>query len=163
MFARLGIEANYWLTFFPATVLLGIGLGIIVVPMTVLPLAALPNRYSGFASGSSYAATRLGNMLAIALFGAMMFVTFQSSLANRVTSLDLPSTAQTELLAEARNLGATLPPATLSPTLSHATQSAIHLAFVDSFRQVMLLCAGLMVVGVGIVWLFLDGKTSVVE
>ena len=154
MLARLGLESNYWLSFFPATIILGLGIGIIVVPMTIIPLTALPDRYSGFASGASYASTRIGNMLAIAIFGALMVITFQISLADRVSELALSATAQTELLAQARNVGATLPPANLSPELSQATQTAIHLAFVDSFQQIMIVCAGLMVVGMVIVLVF---------
>ncbi|MEM7345486.1 MAG: MFS transporter, partial [Chloroflexota bacterium] len=160
MFARLGLEDNYWTSFFPATVVFGIGIGIIVVPMTIVLLEALPSRFSGIASGSNYAATRIGNMLAIAIFGAVMLFMFQTSLSDRIAEIPLDSTSRTELLHESRNLGATAPPTTTAPELVEATTTAIKLAFVDSFQAVMYVCAGLMGLSLLITLFFIPGRAK---
>ncbi len=152
MYARLGIEANYWTSFFPATIMLGFGLGIIVVPMTIVVLASLPDHYSGIASASSYAATRIGNMLAIALFGMLMVIVFRGSLAEQIAVLPLEPETQQALLAEARNLGTTTAPDGLDARLTQTINQAIQFAFIESFQQVMYLCVGLMILGIGITW-----------
>lgn len=154
LFAQLGIESNYWTSFFPPTLLLGIAMGLTIVPGTVVALAVLPNRYSGIASGVSHAVTRMGDMLAIAILGAAMVTRFHTVLTQQVARLPLDTQSQALLLAQARNLGATTPPASLSPELAQATRAAIQLAFVDSFQLVMYICAGLMMLSLLIVLLF---------
>lgn len=139
LFMRPGVAANYWTTFFPATVVFGLGLAITVVPVTATAMGALPRRYSGIASGLNNAAARIAQMLAVAIFGSVMLVSFRLALADYTASLPLEPATRTALLAEARNLGATRPPAGLSSEITQTIDHAIKLAFVDSFRQVMLI------------------------
>jgi EmrB/QacA subfamily drug resistance transporter len=146
LFALPGVNANYWTSFFPAQVVFGIGLGMLVVPLTAVALGALGSQHSGIASGFNNAATRISQMLAVAVFGAVLVGGFRAGLTQRTVALDLPPSARTELLSEARNLGATQPPAGLSAEAAAATQQAIHLAFVDGFRQMMILSAALSLV-----------------
>ena len=92
-------------------------------------------------------------MLAIAILGAIMVIGFQTNLVERVTHLPLDARSQALLIAQARNLGATVPPTGLSPELTQATQEAIQLAFVDSFQQVMHVCIWLTLLSVAVVLL----------
>jgi len=160
LFAQVGLEANYWISFFPPTLLLGLAMGITIVPATAVALSALPKHYSGIASGVSHAVTRLGDMLAIAVLGAIMVMGFQTNLAERVAHLPLDTNSQVLLLAQARNLGATVPPAGLSPELAQATQEAIRLAFVDSFQQVMYVCIVLTLLSVVVVVLMVQNPVA---
>lgn len=160
MFARLGIEENYWVSFFPATLLFGIGVAIVIVPMTIVLLGALPSRFSGIASASNYAATRIGNMLAIAIFGAVILSLFQRSLGTRIGTLPLDTDAQAYILNESRNLGATMPPETLSPALTDLAITTIKQSFVDGFQGVMWVCVGLMVISLVITLVFIDSEPT---
>lgn len=117
LFMRLGIGDSYWTGFLPAILMLGIGVGIIIVPLTVSLLRSVPERYSGMASGSNYAATRIGNVLAIAIFGAVMLSVFQSGIAERLTSIDMDAETRAELMIASRNLGGTQAPASLDEAL----------------------------------------------
>ncbi|MBI3362074.1 MAG: DHA2 family efflux MFS transporter permease subunit [Chloroflexi bacterium] len=147
LFTWPGVGAMYWTTFLPATLLYGVGLGLTVVPLTAVALGSLPARYSGIASGFNHAVTRVGQMIAVAVFGAVMASAFRAGLIARTADLPLGASARTQLLAEARNLGATRPPSSLAPDLARATEAAIRLAFVDGFRQIMILSAVLALVG----------------
>jgi EmrB/QacA subfamily drug resistance transporter len=137
MFMRLGIEESYWTSFFPALCVFGLGLSITIVPVTTIAMGALPNHYSGTASGVNNAASRIANMLAIAIFGLIIITSFRANLAERVADLDLPPTTKADLMDRSRDLAVTQPPEGLSPDLTAATTEAIQLAFLDSFNAVM--------------------------
>ena len=146
-----GSETNYWLTFFPATVVYGIGLGITIVPVTTAAMTALPERYSGIASGLNNAASRVAQMLAVAIFGSIMLVTFQATLMDSTADISLEETARAELREESRKLGATQPPESLSPELQTTLTTIIKDAFVTSFRQIMLISSVLSIVSLAII------------
>ncbi|MEM7335723.1 MAG: MFS transporter, partial [Chloroflexota bacterium] len=156
--ATLGIETVYWVSFFPAILLLGMGIGFMIVPMTLIIMQSLPQAFSGIAAGSNYAATRLGNMLSIAVFGAVMVGWFQPALIERLSLVNLPDAMQGELIGNARNLGALAQPENIPPDLLDPTQLAIKLAFIDSFRVVMWLCVGLMALSLITTVVFIEPK-----
>ncbi|MEM7538274.1 MAG: hypothetical protein AAF639_39265, partial [Chloroflexota bacterium] len=142
--------------FFPATLVFGIGAGILIVPITIVMLQSLPTRYSGIAAGTNYAATRIGNMLAIAVYGTILLLLFQTRLSQRIAELPLDAATRTHLLSESRNLGATMPPPTLSPELIEIATMTIKLSFVDGFRGVMVVSMSMMLVSLAIALFFLD-------
>lgn len=155
LFAQAGIEASYWPVLFPATLLFGLGMGLIITPLTTVAMGALPNQHSGLASGVNNTASRLAFMLGIAIMGTIMAIRFEPALARHTARLPLEPSARAQLLAEARNLGATTPPANLSAQLEQATQQAIRLAFVDSFRLVMYVCAAITLASLGVILAFI--------
>ena len=152
LFSLPGIDVNYWTSFFVAQVVFGVGLGLLVVPLTSIAIGALEKRYSGVASGFNTSMTRVGLMLAVAIFGAVMLGGFRSGLTARTADLPLDATARAQLMLESGNLGTTRPPEGLSAGTSQAVQTAIRLAFVDGFRQVMWLSIVIALMGL-IIWL----------
>ena len=82
-------------------------------------------------------------MLAIATVGAAALLAFASALDSRTGDLALPERARIALHNQASQLGAAAVPAEVAPEQADAVKTAIRLAFVDTFRLVMLLCAGL--------------------
>ncbi|MBL8058730.1 MAG: DHA2 family efflux MFS transporter permease subunit [Anaerolineales bacterium] len=150
MFAGLGLADNYWTSFLPGQIVFGVGLGLMVVPLTAVAIGALESRLSGLASGVNTAITRVGQMVAVAVFGAVLFNAYQAGLQTHTAGLALPEAARAELLAQARNIGAARPPAGLSPELTAAVDQAIRLSFVDGFRQMMWIAAGLSLAAVAV-------------
>jgi EmrB/QacA subfamily drug resistance transporter len=153
-----GIEANYWTTFLPAMVVTAVGMGNIVVPQTAAGVASLPKRYSGIASGVKTGVTRVGQMLGIAVFGTAMSIRFQSALTERTASIALDAGSRAELMSSAVNLGATIPPEGLSPTITDAVAEAIRWAFVDAFRGLLLLSMLMMFISFVILLIFVPIK-----
>ncbi len=145
-----GVEANYWLTFFPATIVFGVGLGITVAPLTTVALATVPTHLSGLASGVSNAVSRVGTMLAVALLGFLMVLQFTASLEVETQDLRLAEQDHQLLKEEALKLGGAEAPATVESNLVGGIETAIDQAFVDAFRVMMGLCGVLAIVSAGV-------------
>jgi EmrB/QacA subfamily drug resistance transporter len=152
LYSLPGVGGSYWATFFPAQVVFGLGLGCLVIPLTAVAINALGTQGSGIASGVNTAITRVAQMLAIAVFGGVMLTGFRAALEARTADLPLEAGARAQLMAEARNLGATQPPAGLSAEAVQAVDMAVRLAFVDGFRQLMGWSAVIALAGLAVWW-----------
>jgi hypothetical protein len=147
LFARPGIGGSYWTTFFPAAVVLGIGMAVSVAPLTTAVMGAVDAGRAGSASGVNNAVSRAAGLLAIAVQGLVVLTVFSSSLARHLTMLSLPSEARTMLIAQQSKLVGIALPAGLSHAAQAALQQAIAESFVAGFRVVMLIAAGLALAG----------------
>jgi MFS family permease len=146
MYMIPGATANYWLTFLPATIVFGVGLGITVAPLTVVALGAVPIQQSGLASGVSNAVSRVATMLAVALLGFVMVLTFWTSLEQETQSLPLTDGHREFMQRQALNLGGAKPPPGLEFELVETIEAIIDYAFIDAFRVMMGLCGLLALV-----------------
>jgi EmrB/QacA subfamily drug resistance transporter len=63
---RVGPGASYWIDVLPGVGLFGLGMTLVVAPLTASVLGAVDDRYAGVASGVNNAASRVGGLLAIA-------------------------------------------------------------------------------------------------
>jgi EmrB/QacA subfamily drug resistance transporter len=155
-----GIGGSYWTTFFPAVVVLGLGMSICVAPLTTAVMNAVNVRYMGAASGINNAVSRVASLLAVAILGIVMLNRFTSSLNQRIVPLQLSSEAQQFLKTQHVNLAA----ATLPPGLSNAVEAALHQAiagaFVDGFRVVMGIAVGLAIASSATAALMIDRRRS---
>ncbi|NJN96020.1 MAG: MFS transporter [Anaerolineales bacterium] len=150
MYMIPGESANYWLTFLPATIVYGIGLGITVAPLTTVALGAAPMHLSGLASGVSNAASRIASMLAVATLGFLMVLQFSASLEHRTQSLPLSEQERVLLQDEKLKLGGASAPPDLTPAVRTQVDTAIDEAFVDAFRLMMALCGVLALISAGV-------------
>lgn len=62
--------SSYWLGVLPGITVFGLGLVLLVAPLTATVLAAAPDRYAGVASGVNNAVARAGSLLAVAALPA---------------------------------------------------------------------------------------------
>ena len=62
---RVGAHASYWTDVLPGVALFGIGMTLVVAPLTASVLAAVEDRFAGVASGVNNAASRAGGLLAV--------------------------------------------------------------------------------------------------
>lgn len=67
----IGRDAGYWTDVFPSVVVFGLGLSLIVAPVTATALAAVPDRHSGIASGVNNAVSRAAQLIAVASLPAL--------------------------------------------------------------------------------------------
>jgi EmrB/QacA subfamily drug resistance transporter len=71
----VGQGTSYWLGVLPGVVVFGLGLCLLVAPLTATVLAAAPDRFAGAASGVNNAVARAGSLLAVAALPALVGLT----------------------------------------------------------------------------------------
>ena len=134
---------DYWSVFLPGVALIGIGMGFTVAPLSASVMGSVASHYSGVASGINNAVSRTAGVLAIAIIGSIALIVFAGALERHTASLGLSSQAHQTLMGEAAKLGGATVPAGVSTQLAGAVAGSIKQSFVDAFREVMFVCAGL--------------------
>jgi EmrB/QacA subfamily drug resistance transporter len=128
----------YVIDLLPPAILFGLGLGIMVAPLTAALMASVPVANAGLASSINNAISRIGPQLAGAVIFVAVTAVFYSSLASRVPGLDAGS-------ASLRAAVSPLNPPTASAPAEVAAQA--RYASGDAFRTAMLIAAALLVAG----------------
>ncbi|MER7073445.1 MFS transporter [Terrabacter sp. NPDC000476] len=72
LLSRVGAGSTYWTAVLPGISIFGLGLTLLVAPLTATVLAAAPDRYAGVASGVNNAVARAGSLLAVAALPAVV-------------------------------------------------------------------------------------------
>ena len=146
LFSLPGVDGSYWTTFFPAVVVLSVGMALVIAPLTTAVMGAVSSTHSGTASGINNAVSRTAGLLAIAALNIVVVLVFSSHYDGGIAALHLPSGAQDLLNAQRTKLaGVSIPPG-LNPATHAAVKSAIDQSFVAGFRVAMLISAALAVV-----------------
>ena len=157
LFALPGTGGSYWLTFFPAAIVLGLGMAISVAPLTTAVLNAVEERFAGAASGINNAASRVSALIAVASFGLIMTPIFNRVLDAEFRHAILPP-AVSAVAPQRNRLAAIELPSDLDPASRDAAQAAIARAFVAGFRVIMLLSALLALGGAASAWLLIRNE-----
>ena len=134
---------QYWTAFLPGIALFGVGMGFTVAPLSTSVMTSLETHFSGIASGINNAVSRTAGVLAIAIVGSIALFTFSSNLGGQTAVLALPQADHQAMLAQASKLGAATAPQGIADGAKAAVTTAIKTSFVDTFRLVMFICAGL--------------------
>lgn len=159
LFIVPGVEGgSYWTTFFPATLILGAGLSILVPAVTTVALNSVDVRHEGLASAINNAFSQTAGLMAVAVLGVIMFVTFDASLDARLTHLNLPPEPRQQLEEQKVRLGAAQAPEGLDATQSASVERAIDEAFVSGYRVVMLVAVATALASAVSAALLLRGK-----
>ncbi len=145
-----GMNANYFVAFLPGLILFGLGMSLVIAPLTKSALA-VDKRYSGAASGVNNAVSRVAALLAIALLGAIMSMTFSSHLIDSVQKSNLSQSQQEQIISQKNKLGGIQIPENFDSHTSSEAKQRIDEAFLYSFR---------IVIGIGAALAFLSAIIS---
>jgi EmrB/QacA subfamily drug resistance transporter len=160
LFAVPGVGAGYWKTFFPAFVVLGLGMAISVAPLTTVVMSSVGQERAGTASGVNNAVARVASLLAIAILGIVMVKVFSfnlnRSLAGQLLSPGILRYIQSN---EIKLAGLDLPSG-LGADTTVMVHTSISRAFIFGFRTVMLICSGLSLVSALVAWLMIPARTE---
>ncbi|HVM34331.1 MAG TPA: hypothetical protein VM784_03205, partial [Actinomycetota bacterium] len=132
-------STGYLTDVLPALVVFGIGLMIMVAPLTTALMRSVPVRNSGVASAFNNAISRVGPQLAGALIFVFISTTFYASLNDA-----LPNEATSRVREQVSPLNP--PPPDADPALHKAAAEAST----DAFHVAMLIAAGMCLTGAAV-------------
>src|SRR5205807_1667808 len=143
LFVQPGVGGSYWATFFPAVVILGVGMAVSVAPLTTTVMSSVAGDRAGVASGINNAVSRTAGLLAIAVLGIVILHTFDRSLDGRLAKVDVSSSVKQSLNTQRSRLAGIDLPEAIAPQTRTLLTDAIDSSFVDGFRLIMLIGAAL--------------------
>lgn len=79
---RITPDMGYWQGYFPAILMMSVGMSFAVAPLTTLVLTSVDDKYAGTASGFNGAISRAGSLVAIALLGGLLSGVGEVSIAH---------------------------------------------------------------------------------
>jgi hypothetical protein len=135
---------------------LGLGMTISVAPITTTVMNAVRKEQAGIASGINNAISRVAAVLAIAVLGVVMLITFNRHLDNRLIALDLTPEVRQRLNDERLKMAAIEVPPGVDAGGRVMIERSIHESFVAGFRLVMLVASGLAVASAACAWLIIE-------
>ncbi len=139
--ARVLPPSGYLHDLLPGYIVFGIGLMMMVAPLTTALMRSVPTHNSGVASAVNNAISRVGPQLAGALIYVAIAATFYSGLHARVPTLDTSSAAVRKQIAPLNR-----PAAGTSPEVEAASREASA----HSFHVAMVLSAALLFAGAAV-------------
>lgn len=152
------IDPNYWTTFFPAVVVLGLGMTISVAPLTTTVMNSVDAGAAGAASGINNAASRVAALVAIALMGVVVAAAFNHGLDQRLARISAPVSMIEAVKEQRSKLAAIEVPTHGDARARAAVQHAVAESFVTGFRWVMGISALLAVASALSAWLWISGE-----
>jgi len=158
LFGRAGLGGSFWLTFFPAVIIMAIGMTVVIAPLTTTVMSSAPQRVSGTASGINTAINSTANVLAVAILGVLALNVFNSSVDRRLEPMDLSSATAAAIQAETTKLANAQAPHSLPLDQQVEVNRIFDQAFIDAFQVLMYVCAGLVGAGALVSLLMIEGK-----
>jgi len=147
LLARAAPDDNYWTGFFPATIVLAIGLTITVAPLTTVAMSSAGDDRAGTASGINIAVARIAALIAVATLSLAFMARFDQALAGAADGIapaDLPPAGS----------GLAVVPGDAPGMLRAAEVAALNAAFV----RVMMVAAALALFGAAVSIVTISGS-----
>jgi EmrB/QacA subfamily drug resistance transporter len=143
-YATVAVLGNlpYWQSLFPATIFIGVGMGLTVAPLTTTVMESVPAPEIGLASGFNNAVSRVAGLLAIAVFGFLLAGVFNARLDARLATASLRAPVRAQVASRRYQLAG----ATVSDPIA---QQFLFSSYTDGFRSVALVCALLACISAG--------------
>jgi EmrB/QacA subfamily drug resistance transporter len=143
LFGLAGEGRSYWLSFFPASVVLGIGAAIFVAPLTATVMNSLETAHAGVASGVNNAIARVAALIAVAALGLVLSTVFYRSYDARVARLALVPASRLSLERDRSRLLTGYVPSGLASVDRPRVRVAVDGSFLGGFGWVMGVSAAL--------------------
>jgi len=147
LLALPGSDSGYWSGFFPGLAVVGLGLGISVAPLTIVVMAAVPANRAGLASGVNNSASRVAMLMAVAIFGVVMFEIYSGHLEAALKSVALDDANRALIASRMPELAGLQTPPALAADLAAQLRSAVDDSFIAGFRAVALIAAAIALLG----------------
>lgn len=147
-------------TSWPLLMLMGLGMGLVISPMTAAVMSSVPLRRAGMVSATSSTSREVGGVFGIAVLGAIVTHWFSKSLSAQLANLPIPAQAKAQIIAAASRGGQEATGSLqLDPSRAHTLRQIIDQAFVHGVH-IGLTVAGLTVLGGAIIALVFVRRPS---
>lgn len=155
--------ASYWTTFFPAIVVLGVGMGITVAPLTTAVMGAAPAESSGTASGINNAVARTAGVLAIAILGALALTTFGGFTMTQLRDegMNFSEAQMDDIRSEINKLADAQVPASIPAENMPVVEDALKASFINTFNLMAVICAVLAWISAALAFILVDRRKPV--
>ncbi|OKS84648.1 hypothetical protein RG47T_0080 [Mucilaginibacter polytrichastri] len=134
---------EYWTTFFPGILVFGLGMSFTVAPLTTAVMGSVSDHFSGTASGVNNAITRIANVFANAIFGALAVLIFSGALQQELKHIPMKDKEKQAVIASAVNLGNAKVPAGVAAGQKLAVEKTYYSSFISAYAFILRVSAGL--------------------
>jgi EmrB/QacA subfamily drug resistance transporter len=125
---------SYWVGFFPGILVLGIGMGITVAPLTTCVITSVTPDHVGIASGINNAVSRIAGLLAIAAFTVVLAAIYVASIGRSLDAMHATPADRAAVAAQRDRLGG-------AHFANRELQRASIEAFENGYRGIAIGCA----------------------
>lgn len=155
LFTLPSVSSNFWISFFPAIVVLGFGMAITVAPLTTTVMSSVIEERAGIASGINNAVSRTASLLAVAGFGVLMLHTFGTAFDKHLMHMTISTEAIQSMEMQKVRLAGIKIPESLDVQTQAMIRRAIQDSFVSAFRMVMMIASGLALASALATWIMI--------
>jgi EmrB/QacA subfamily drug resistance transporter len=127
--------------------LMGVGMGMVMTPMTAAVMNAVPRARAGMASATSNASREVGGVFGIALLGAIVTHFFASDLRNSLQKLPLPAAVKDQIVSLASQGSGTARGSLPTGMDAQALHRMVDDAFVSGMHVAFWVSAGILLTG----------------
>jgi EmrB/QacA subfamily drug resistance transporter len=146
---------EYWTTFFPGVLVLGLGMSFTVAPLTTAVMGSVSDHFSGTASGVNNAVSRIANVFANAIFGALAVLLFSGALQQELKQMPLKPKDKQAVMASAVNLGNARVPKGIDQSHKAIVTKAFHQSFINTYAMILRIASGLAFLGALMAFIFI--------
>lgn len=147
LFALLANHTGYVVSILPGVAALGLGMTLIVAPLTNVVMSSVPQKQTGVASAVNNSISRTASLLFLSIAVLVLATQFNGSLRHLLDASSLPQGMRDSIFSN-RALMLGLPiPAQLGPAQAGEAHVMVNAAFVRAFQAVMYACAGTCLLG----------------
>ena len=145
LLSRVGLDTDYKVMI-PVLMMMGIGMGSTMAPMTAAVMNAVGSERAGLGSATTNTARELGGTFGIALLGTLLTTQLKDSIVPAIARLRLDPAHTAAIIGSAAH--GRLDPAGLtglSPGQAAAVQDAFATSFLDGFRLALMVAAAFVI------------------
>ena len=133
--------SQYWTTFFPGILVLGLGMSFTVTPLTTAVMGSVTDHLSGTASGVNNAVSRIAGVFANAIFGALAILFFSGALQRQLKPLQFSASNNQAIMMQAVNMGNARVPKNISAGERPKVETAYRNSFIFAYSTVLKIAA----------------------